>query len=291
LVFPSQSQTCHSYCGYCFRWAQFVGEPELKFGVSQPARVVEYLRRHREVSDVLLTGGDPLVMSTPVLRRWVEPLLAPDLDHVSTIRIGTKALTYWPYRVTSTEGSDLLRLVEQCRAAGRNVGVMMHLSHPRELMTAAAKQAVGRLRSAGAELRSQAPIIRHVNDDGAVWAEMWRRSVALGIHPYYTFIERDTGASAHFEVPLARALEVYRSAQSQISGLARTSRGPVMSATPGKIAIDGEAVIDGKRVFVLRLLQARDPALIGRVFFARYSGSAVWIDGLRPAFADNWPWE
>jgi hypothetical protein len=120
---------------------------------------------------------------------------------------------------------------------------------------------------------------------------MWQAMVSLGIAPYYSFVERDTGAMAWFEVPLARALAVHTGALRRVGGLARTARGPVMSATPGKIVIDGEATVGGERVFVLRMLQARDPALTGRVFFAHHSADATWIDGLRPAFAPHWPWE
>jgi L-lysine 2,3-aminomutase len=94
LFFPSAGQTCHAYCTYCFRWAQFVGIEELKFANNDAQQLVEYLRAHPEVSDVLITGGDPLVMRTRVLRRYVEPLLA--LDHITSIRIGTKAVAYWP---------------------------------------------------------------------------------------------------------------------------------------------------------------------------------------------------
>ena len=292
LVFPSQGQTCHSYCGYCFRWAQFVGDSDLKFSCRDPRQMTEHLRRHPEISDVLLTGGDPLVMSTVVLRRWVEPLLARDLDHVSTIRLGTKALAYWPHRITDdADGPDLLALVRQCVDAGRTVAVMMHVSHPRELENERTRRAVALLRSAGATLRAQAPVVRHVNDSAPVWARMWVSMVRLGIAPYYMFVERDTGASAYFEVPLARALAIYADAQRQVSGLARTARGPVMSATPGKIVVDGEATVAGQRVFAMRLLQARDPDLVGRVFFAHHSDTAVWIDDLRPAMSTHWPWD
>ncbi|RZL74387.1 MAG: lysine 2,3-aminomutase [Rhodococcus sp. (in: high G+C Gram-positive bacteria)] len=292
LVFPSQGQTCHSYCSYCFRWAQFVGDADLKFAAPGPGQMIDYLRGHREVTDVLLTGGDPLIMSTPVLARWVTPLLAPDLEHVTNIRLGTKALVQWPYRVTSGPDADeLLRLIEACATAGKSVAIMLHVSHPRELESAAAAAAVARLRSAGATVRAQAPIIRHVNDSPQAWATMWRQMVRLGIQPYYTFVERDTGASSFFEVPLARALTIYQQAQRAVSGLARTARGPVMSATPGKIAIDGETVVNGERLFVLRLLQARDEALAGTLFFAGHSESAVWIDQLTPALSTSWPWE
>lgn len=79
----------------------------------------------------------------------------------------------------------------------------------------------------GAQLRSQAPLVRHVNDDAATWARMWTEQVSAGIHPYYQFVERDTGAQRYFGLPLFRAHEIYQEAISQVSGLARTARGPV----------------------------------------------------------------
>ena len=292
LVFPSNGQTCHAYCGYCFRWAQFVGMPDLQFSAGDTALAVDYIRRHEEITDVLITGGDPMIMSTPVLQRWIDPLLARGVEHVTSIRIGTKAIAYWPYRFTTGADADaLLRLLERCAQQGKHVAVMMHVSHPVELETAEARQAIARLRSAGVTLRAQAPVIRYVNDNPAVWARMWSSMVALGIHPYYTFVERDTGARAYFEIPLARALTIFQDAQRTVSGLARTARGPVMSATPGKVAIDGVATVGGERLFVLRLLQARQPELVGRPFFARWSSTAAWLDQLEPALADRWPWD
>ncbi len=283
LFFPQQGQTCHSYCTYCFRWAQFVGLEELKFASSQAEMLVEYLRRHPCVTDVLFTGGDPLVMRTEVLARYVEPLLAPELEHVSHIRLGTKAPAYWPHRfVTDRDADDLLRLFERVVAAGRHLAVMAHFSHPVELSTPAAEEAIRRIRSTGAEVRCQAPLIRHVNDDPRAWAEMWRRQVRLGAIPYYFFVERDTGPKRYFEVPLARGLEIYQQAYRQVSGLCRTVRGPSMSATPGKVQVVGTTFLGSQEVFVLRFLQARDPAWVNRLFFAKMDRRASWLDDLRP---------
>ncbi|MFI6449398.1 KamA family radical SAM protein [Kitasatospora sp. NPDC050543] len=291
LVFPAQGQTCHSYCGYCFRWAQFVGISELKQSVDSPRPAVDYLRAHPEVSDVLLTGGDPMIMSSERLARYVLPLLDPGTEHIRTIRFGTKALGYWPYRFTTDQDADdLLRLFERCVRAGRQVAVMAHFSHPRELATDAVRVAITRIRATGAVVRAQAPVIRWVNDDPQVWAEMWRAMVGLGVIPYYMFVERDTGASGYFEIPLARALEVYQEATRRVSGLERTSRGPVMSASPGKVSLDGSAEIGGERVFVCRFLQARDPQRVGHPFFARHDDTATWYDQLRPASFERRPW-
>ena len=288
LFFPAAGQTCHAYCTYCFRWAQFVGIDELKFACRQSERLVEYLVSHTEVRSVLFTGGDPMVMKSSVLRRYIEPLLHPSLAHVESIRIGSKASAYWPYRfVTDPDADDLLRLFEQVRESGKSLAMMSHYSHPRELETPIAEEAVRRIQDAGAVVRCQAQLIRHVNDSSETWAEMWSRQVQLGAVPYYMFVERDTGAKRYFEVPLARALEIFDGAYRTQSGLGRTVRGPSMSATPGKVLVDGVATIRGERVFVLKFLQARDPAWVGRPFFARFDERSTWLDELKPAFGET----
>jgi L-lysine 2,3-aminomutase len=285
LFFPSQGQTCHAYCNYCFRWPQFVGVDDMRFASSESGGLVAYLRAHPEVTSVLFTGGDPLVMRTNLLRRYVEPLLEAGLEHLTSIRFGTKALAYWPQRfVTDRDADDLLRLFEQVVDSGKSLALMAHYSHPRELSTDVSQTALRRVLHTGAVVRCQAPIVRHVNDDADVWADLWRTEVRLGAVPYYMFVARDTGARRYFELPLVRAYEVYRDALARVSGLARTVRGPSMSATPGKVVVDGTAEIGGQRVFVLRFLQARDPQWVGRPFFAERDDAAVWFDQLTPAF-------
>jgi len=288
LFFPAAGQTCHAYCTYCFRWAQFVGIDELKFAECQATTLVAYLRRHPEVRSVLITGGDPMVMKTKVLRRYVEPLLDPSLSHVESIRIGTKSPAYWPYRfVTDPDADDLLRLFEQVRRSGRHLALMSHYSHPRELSTRIAEEAVRRIQDAGAVLRSQAPVIRGVNDSADVWAELWGRQARLGVVPYYMFVERDTGPANYFEVPLVRALEIFNAAYRRLSGIARTVRGPSMSAVPGKVMVDGVTRVGDEDVFVLKFLQARNPDWVGRVCFAKFDAEATWLDQLRPAFGER----
>ncbi len=288
LFFPSQGQTCHAYCTYCFRWAQFVGLDELRFASNEVTGLVSYLAAHEEVSSVLFTGGDPMMMRTTLLSRYIEPLLAPDLDHITSIRIGTKAPAYWPNRFsTDKDADDLLRLFELVVDSGKNLAIMAHFSHPRELETPAAQDALRRIRSTGAVVRCQAPLIHRINDDARTWADMWRLQVQLGLVPYYMFVERDTGPKGYFAVPLARASEIYREALTGVSGLARSVRGPSMSATPGKVVIDGTARLGDQEVFVLRFLQARNPDWVGRPFFARFDAKATWLDQLVPLAPDD----
>lgn len=292
LFFPKQGQTCHAYCTYCFRWAQFVGEPDLKMATDDIDRLKAYLIQHTEVTSVLITGGDAMIMGEPVLRRYIEPLLDPRLEHLESIRIGTKALAYWPQKfVTDPDADAMLRLFEQVGAAGKTLAFMAHFTHPREMATAQVAAAIRRVRDAGAVIRTQSPLIRSINDDPDTWATMWRRQVRDGLIPYYMFVERDTGPRDYFAVPLARAHEVFRDAYHRVSGLARTVRGPSMSATPGKVCVDGVTEIAGERVFVLHFIQARNPELVGRPFFAKYDPTAVWLSDLRPAFADHFPFE
>ncbi len=150
-------------------------------------------------------------------------------------------------------------MLERLSAAGKHVAMMLHLSHPAELRTDAVKAALSRLASTGAVLRAQAPVVRHVNDDPQTWAELWQTEVRNGVVPYYMFVERDTGARRYYGLPLARAADIYRDALQRVSGLGRTARGPVMSATPGKVAIDGVVELDRGPAFALRMLQARRP--------------------------------
>ena len=292
LVFPKQGQTCHAYCTYCFRWAQFIGEPDLKMATDDMTRVTSYLQAHPEATSVLITGGDPMIMGAAVLRRYIEPLLQPGLEHIESIRIGTKSLAYWPQRfLTDPDADDTLRLFEEVGAAGKTLALMAHFTHPRELDPRPVSRAISRIQSTGAVIRTQAPLIRSINDDAACWSQMWRTQLRLGLVPYYMFVERDTGPQDYFAVPLARGYQVFRDAYRCVSGLARTVRGPSMSATPGKVCVDGVTELAGQRVFVLHMIQARDPDLVGKPFFARFDPDATWLSDLVPAFADRFPWD
>ncbi len=288
LFFPSAGQICHSYCTFCFRWAQFIGDKDLKIATKETNELQAYLKEHTEITDVLITGGDPLVMKTKKLRAYIEPLLTPEFDHIQTIRIGSKALTFWPHRfVSDKDAIDLLNLFEEITNSGKHLAIMAHYNHWQELDTDIAKEAIRNVRSTGAEIRSQGPLLAHINDKASDWEKLWRMQVKLGIIPYYFFVERDTGASHYFEVPLAKAWEIYRDAMQSVSGLGRTARGPSMSADLGKIEIQGVTEINGEKVFVLRFIQSRNPNWVQRPFFANYNEKATWFNHLKPAFGEK----
>lgn len=292
LFFPSQGQTCHAYCSFCFRWPQFVGMDEMKFAMKEGEQLVQYITEHPEISDILFTGGDPMIMKASIFEKYIDVLLEADLPNLKTIRIGTKALAYWPYKfLTDDDADQTLEIFEKVTNNGLHLAFMAHFNHHEELATGAAKAAIKRVRKTGAQIRTQSPLLSHINDDADVWAKMWRQQVQLSCIPYYMFVVRDTGAQHYFGVPLIKAHEIFRDAYKQVSGLGRTVRGPSMSTTPGKIQIDGVATANGKKIIVLRFLQGRNPDWTSKPFFAKYDENAIWLDDLKPAFDEKFFFE
>lgn len=286
LFFPAQGQTCHAYCTFCFRWPQFVGINELKFAMRETELMVKYLEAHPEITDVLFTGGDPMIMKYKRLEQYIRPLL--DVPSVRTIRIGTKALGYWPYRFTHDEdAADVLNLFDEVAKAGKHLAFMGHFNHLAELQTPAVQEAVKVIHNTGARIRTQSPVMRNINDDSSVWRDMWVTQANMGMIPYYMFLARDTGAQEYFSVPLVRAWDIFNEAYQQVSGIARTVRGPSMSAGPGKVQVLGPATVLGEDVLALRFIQGRNPNWVHKPFFAKYDDQAIWLDDLKPAFGEE----
>ncbi len=285
LFFPTQGQTCHAYCTFCFRWPQFTGLNDLKFAMKQPNLVVSYLKENPSISDILFTGGDPMVMKAPIFEKYINAILDADLPQLKTIRIGTKSLSFWPYRyLTDPDAGEMLNLFRKITDRGIHLAFMAHFNHHRELETDAVKEAVNRIRATGAQIRTQSPLLKHINDDPNVWATMWRKQVDLGMIPYYMFVARDTGAQSYFGVTLEQSHHIFNEAYQQVSGICRTVKGPSMSASPGKVRIVGITEVLGEKVFILEFLQGRDPEWVGKPFFAAFDNEAQWLDDLVPAF-------
>ena len=292
LFFPSQSQTCHAYCSFCFRWPQFVGMDEMKFAMKEGEQLVQYLTEHPEISDVLFTGGDPMIMKAKMFSTYIDALIDAKIPTLETIRIGTKALSYWPYKfLTDDDAEDTLNIFRKITENGLHLAIMAHFNHLTELSTDAVKLAINKVRETGAQIRTQSPLLAHINDDADMWSQMWKKQVQLGCIPYYMFVVRDTGAQHYFGVPLVKAYEIFRHAYEKVSGLGRTVRGPSMSATPGKVLVDGTTTINGKKVISLRFLQGRNPDWVQKPFFAEYDENAIWLDDLKPAFEEKFFFE
>jgi KamA family protein len=286
LFFPGQGQTCHAYCTFCFRWPQFVGMDELKFASKQAEHLVQYVSENPEVTDVLFTGGDPLIMKTKILETYIRPLL--ELDSINNIRIGTKSLAYWPFRfITDDDADDLLNLFSDIKKSGKHLAFMAHFNHPVELRHPAVKEAIEKILASGAVTRTQSPVLRHINDSPQVWAEMLRKQVELGCIPYYMFVARNTGADHYFSIPLVEVWKLFREAYQSVSGICRTVRGPSMSCLPGKMQVLGVNEIGDEKVFTLRFIQGRNPDWVAKSFFAKFDDKAKWYTDLKPAFGEE----
>ena len=146
-----------------------------------------YLLQHPQVTDVLFTGGDPMVMSVASLRKYIRPLITePNIPNLNTVRIGTKSLSYWPMRyVSDPDSKDILDLFTEVSKAGKQLAIQAHFSHPRELQSPVVLEAIRLIRMTGAQIRCQAPLIRNVNDHSDIWVEMWTTQSRLGLIPYY----------------------------------------------------------------------------------------------------------
>lgn len=262
---------CAGFCRYCFRKRLFL--PGTREASRQVEAGLEYIRQHPEITDVLLTGGDPLTLPTPRLAEIVNAIRA--IPHIHTVRIGTKMVAYNPYRIL--EDQDLHRLLRSRTSDAGRIYFMCHFDHPREL-TPDAVRAVALLRELGALCINQCPVIAGINDDADVLAELFQACTDAGCPQYYVFQCRPTAGNGPFEVPLVRGFSLVAQARARLSGLARRAR-YCMSHTTGKVEVVG---IDDGRIYA-RYHRAKDPTNEGRVLVLRRDDEAYWLDHLQPA--------
>ncbi|UCH82723.1 MAG: KamA family radical SAM protein [Candidatus Latescibacterota bacterium] len=225
------NDVCGAYCRFCFRKRIFMTEND---EVSKDVTAgIEYIRRHTEITNVLLTGGDPLVMSTGRLEKIVKQIR--EIDHVKVIRVGTKMPAFNPWRILNDP--SLPALVRKYTRFDKRMYFVVHFNHPREL-TEVAIEGLAILRRAGAILVNQTPLIAGVNDDPFVLSELFNKLSYIGVPPYYVFQCRPTLGNKTYSVPLERAYEIFEQGRMNSTGLARRGRF-VMSHSTGKIEVVG----------------------------------------------------
>jgi len=225
------NEVCAAYCRFCFRKRLFMDEnEEVTKDVSDG---LEYIRTHKEISNVLLTGGDPLIMSTSKLEPIIQKIR--EVDHVNIIRIGTKIPAFNPMRIYNDP--SLEAMFRKYSTPEKRIYVMAHFNHPREL-TPEAVRGINFLLNAGAIVVNQTPMIAGVNDDPDVLAEMFNKLSYIGVPPYYVFQCRPTLGNRIYVTPIEEAFEIFETARTRCSGLAKRARF-VMSHATGKIEVVG----------------------------------------------------
>ena len=260
------SNICEGICRYCFRKRLFIESQNECLHDLQAA--LEYIKQHPEITNVLLTGGDPLTLSPAKLEHIIRELVA--IDHVRIIRIGTKMPAFNPYRIF--EEPALLEMIEKYSGAQKKIYVMTHFVHPREL-TDAAVRAVNMLERAGAIIANQMPLIRGVNTDPEVLAELLAKLSFIGAVPYYIFQCRPALGNKTFSVPIEQGYEIVEQAKSLVSGLAKRVRF-VMSHSTGKVEIVGKT----EDFVYFKYHRAANDLESGRFLVLLSNPNAYWLD-------------
>ena len=179
------NEVCAAYCRFCFRKRLFMNEnDEVTKDISQG---LEYIKNNKEINNVLLTGGDPLILSTSKLEPIIQQLR--EIDHVKIIRIGTKVPAFNPFRIINDP--SLLEMFRKYSTAQKKIYIMAHFNHPREL-TSQAIDGLNALMDSGVTLVNQTPMVKGVNDDPDVLAELFSKLSFIGVPPYYVFLCRPT---------------------------------------------------------------------------------------------------
>jgi len=268
------SEVCGAYCRYCFRKRLF--RNDVKEAMSDVSPGIEYIAKHPEINNVLLTGGDSLILATPKLEMILDQLR--DIEHVKVIRLGSKIPVFNPMRIYEDE--KLLDLIRKHSSAERRIYVMAHINHPREI-TPEAKRGFEALHQAGAIVVNQTPILRGINDNADVLAELLDRLSWAGVTPYYFFINRPVAGNRDFVLPLEQVYRLVEEAKAKTSGLGKRIR-LSMSHTSGKIEI--LAIENGKAY--LKYHQSRDDDY-GKFMVLDCPKDASWFDDL-PGSEEYW---
>jgi len=264
------NEICGAYCRYCFRKRLFMtSNAEVTTDITAG---LEYIAAHREINNVLLTGGDPLLMSPRRLRRTIAALRA--IPHVEIIRIGSKMPAFDPWRVLGNE--ELQAVFRDFSTPEKRIYLMAHFDHPREL-TPEAIDGIACLIDNGVICCNQCPLIEGVNADPDVLAELYERLSFAGCPPYYLFQGRPTAGNRPYEVPIVRGYQIYNEAIQRVSGLAARARF-CMSHESGKIQI---LHVDNRYIY-MKYHRAKDPRDLGRFVVCHRDDDAYWFDQLRP---------
>jgi len=264
------NEVCGGYCRFCFRKRLFMDKTDEV--VNDVSEGIEYIRDNPQVTNVLLTGGDPLVMSTRKLEKIIRPLRK--IKHVNIIRVGTKMPAFNPFRII--DDPELPNMLTRYSTRHKRIYVMTHFNHPREL-TDEACLALDLLLKAGTVLCNQTPILRGINDDPEVLEELMRKLSDIGVNPYYFFQCRPTAGNVPYVLTLTEAFQIFEEAKLNVSGLAKRAR-LVMSHSLGKIEIMGLT----EHHIYLKFHRSRFDTNKGRFIIYHRDDNAFWLDDLVP---------
>ncbi len=303
LVFDTTTQNCFSFCTYCFRHAQVRGDEDM-FLQKDIAQLHNYLKLHKGVTDILITGGDGGFMPASRFAQYITPIIEdPELSHIRTIRLGSRALTFQPEMILTKKFEKMFELYDLLYENGIQMAWMAHFSTPRELLNPRTIAAIRRLKAHGVMVRSQSPIMNHislftdkngkvdVNKSAQNWIDLANILAMLGIGFHSMYAARPTGEHLYFAAPMADIERVFSKIYNSLASINRPSRHISMTISAGKLAILGTSVIGGEKCFALQFTEARNMEWMNRVFHAKYDEEKNKIDLLLPFDTENYFFE
>jgi lysine 2,3-aminomutase len=258
---------CASYCRFCFR-KRLVGISSREV-IKNFEHAIDYIQQHKEITNVLITGGDPLILETEVIRKFLEQL--ENIEHLNFIRIGTKAPVFLPNRILKDE--ELLKLFRRYK---KQIYLVIQIDHPREI-TNELKRAVKKLLRSGVIINNQTVLLKGVNDHPEILANLQKKLVSIGINPYYVFHCRPVRrVKRNFQLSLFKGLRIVEEAKTMMSGHAKRFK-YIMSHKTGKIEIIG--ILNDEICF--KYHQAKDPKNYCKIFKRKLIKTAGWLDELK----------
>lgn len=294
LIFDKTTQSCFAFCNYCFRHAQVRGDEDM-FIQDDIDQVHTYLRTHKEVTDILLTGGDGGFMPYSRLKAYLEPLITdPELSHIRNIRVASRALTFDPQIVLRPTYDKNLELFTNLMEHGVQMIWMGHFSSPKEIMNLTTIAAIRRLRKYGMTVKSQSPIMKHISlfegEDGKIdidrsaqnWIDLGHLLMMLGVGFHSMYYARPTGEHHYFTAPLAKINEVFSKIYRSLPSVGRPSRYISMTSSAGKTSMLGTVTVNGEKAFALKFNEARNMEWLDQVYLAKYDEKENTIINLKP---------
>lgn len=258
---------CAMYCRHCFR-KRLVGLTDSEI-LSHFDGVIDYVREHEEITNVILSGGDALMLPTATLERYLYELT--QIEHLDLIRVASRIPVVYPMRIFEDKGLlDILRRYTRMK----QIYLVTQFNHPNEL-TPQAHTAVQALLAAGVVVKNQTVLLRGVNDSPEVLGALLRKLTAFGVVPYYVFQCRPVrGVKTSFQVPFAEGYDIVERAKAMQSGQGKCFK-YCLSHPTGKIEIAGK-LDDGRLAF--KYHQTKDRADEGRIFIKDLPKDAAWLD-------------
>ncbi len=262
---------CAAYCRFCFR-KRLVGLSNQEILINFE-KAVDYIKQHKEIDNVLISGGDSFALQTPVIEKFIKALI--NIPHLAYIRFGTRVPIVLPDRIY--EDKKLLKILKKYSKI-KQIHIISHFNHPKEL-TKQSIRAIKALQNSNVKINNQTVLMKGVNDNSDTLAELFNKLTKLKVFPYYLFQCRPVKrVKKGFQVPIKQGIKIFENAKKQVKGDIICKRIKyVMSHPTGKIEILG--MLNNNEI-ILKYHQPKDLNDSGKILKKRITKDTAWFDKL-----------